>query len=237
MQTSEIEVAGTPDLCHAPFFSNAENEAEISKSGWGGPRANSGGLRPGAGRKPKQPQTARASLPEARWLCVRVITGREQWAKLELAQRGFESHFPRYMMERKNPDQTREWVIRDMFPGYGFVWCDIGQDWRDIRSADEFGSVKHLYLVNEFRPAYLPHGIVEALQARGRPEDGVIDENYRGPEFPALGASQAVRIIAGPFADLHGICRWSNQKRIAVLLDLMGKQVEVNLKRGEVERV
>jgi transcription antitermination factor NusG len=77
---------------------------------------------------------------------------------------------------------------------------------------------------------------VEALQARGRPGDGVIDERYVGPEFPGIAAGERVRITDGPFADLHGICRWSNQKRISLLLEVMGTFVETEMKRAMVSK-
>jgi transcription antitermination factor NusG len=166
-----------------------------------------------------------------RWYCFKISPKSDYLALQELSRKGFSPFIPWFVSRRDKGDE----VIRNLFPGYGFVALDLATGaWRDVFSTR---GVDWLFCSSPELPAALPHGIVEALQARGRPGDGVIDENYRGPEFPALGASQAVRITAGPFADLHGICRWSNQKRIAVLLDLMGKQVEVNLKRGEVEGV
>jgi transcription antitermination factor NusG len=64
----------------------------ISK--WGGPRANSGGSRPGAGRKPKPP-TIPAYTPEVpRWYCVRTEYGAEISADMAIRTAGFTTLFP-----------------------------------------------------------------------------------------------------------------------------------------------
>jgi transcription antitermination factor NusG len=159
-----------------------------------------------------------------RWYCWKAKPGEQFRALRELSAQGFNAYLPLYVEKRDAPPKP-------LFGAYGFVPFDRNSaQWRVIHSTR---GIAHLVCIDHTKPVPVPVGIVEALQARGRPGDGVIDETYQGPEHPDL-TGKMVRVTSGPFADLHGICRWSNQKRIAVLLEVMGRPVEISIQRQDV---
>lgn len=221
------EVSGPSGLDPSPCVSNSANSDLISKIGWGGARPNSGGARQGSGRKPKLKP---AAPPEQRWYCWKSEPRAVYSTWRELTREGFTAYVPVFVLERDGAEEVR----RPMFGNHGFVAFNQAADpWQKIHSIP---GVAHLFNAGPYHPIALPRGIVEALQARGRPGDGVIDELYAGPEFPTEDLTgQRIRITSGPFANLHGLCRWSNQKRVAVLLGVMSKLVETTIARRDVE--
>ncbi len=142
---------------------------------------------------------------------------------------GIRCHLPMFAEVRRDPvkkvDVER---IRPVFPGYLFAQFNPDRpDWRRIHSET---AVRRVFLSATLRPLPVPTAIVEALMARGRPGDGVIDKLYVGPEFPRqVTVGDRVKITSGPFADVYGICQLSSQKRIVLLLDLFaGPRVTVD---------
>jgi transcription antitermination factor NusG len=175
-----------------------------------------------------EPEQAPCGSRDARWYCWKSHPGAALSAWRELSRQDFIAYVPMFAVTRANGGET----VIPLFGPFGFVQFDITADrWRAIHSTR---GIAHLFSADATHPIPVPRGIVEALQARGRPGDGVIDERYVGPEFPGISAGERVRITDGPFADLHGICRWSNQKRIGLLLEVMGKMVETEMRRGGV---
>ena len=72
-------------------------------------------------------------------------------------------------------------------------------------------------------PQPVPHGVVESLVDSADVE-GNIDFHYQ------LREGQALKVIAGPFADLVGQLEWLDDKgRVRVLLELLGGTVRVTL--------
>lgn len=182
-----------------------------------------------------RPQTLgeipRGSLPAAqRWYCWKAHPGKHIQAHWELAQQGFPVYLPIHVASRTDGIEN----LRPLFGPYGFVQFDRSQyRWRAIHSTR---GVALLISSDALHPIAVPRGIVEALQAKGREGDGVIDDLYQGPAYAPLDG-QTVRITTGPFAELHGLCKWSGQKRVAVLLEVMGRLVETEIKRADVEGV
>ena len=165
------------------------------------------------------------SVTGHRWYCWKSHPKAETIALRELRAQGFEAYLPRFMVRRDGEQE----VIRPMFPSYGFVSFDrSAHRWRAIHSTR---GIALLFSAGPLSPIPVPRGVVEDLQARARP-DGVIDETYAGPEFEPLDG-MLVRITEGPFADLEGLCRWSNAKRIAILLDVMGGRIETQINRAD----
>ena len=185
------------------------------------------------------------SYPEtsgSRWYCAKTHTRAEFDALWNLGNQKFRAHIPLFVQRREKVaapragafsdlvtgklDDYRD-VIRPLFPGYLFVRFDMAlQGWRAVASTI---GIAHLFSGSNERPIPVTLGIVETLIAKGRPWDGVIDENYGGPEMPGVALGERVRITSGPFRDLTGICTMSGAKRIGLLLEAMGgTSVEVD---------
>ena len=166
------------------------------------------------------PTEAEEALADARWYLVRAQTGREAFAVEQLERQAFVTFLPK---QPKSVRHARRVTVKlgAYFPGYLFVQLDIArQRWRSIN-----GTLGVVHLVGRGdRPAPVPKGVVEALQAAADPR-GVL-------QGPPLQAGQQVRIIAGAFADkLAVIERLDEAGRVRVLLEIVSGRVPVTIGR------
>jgi len=156
------------------------------------------------------------------WYVVHTQPMAEQRAAANLRRQGYEVYLPLY---RRRVSHARRiaMVERPLFPRYLFVRFDPTRDrWRPILAT--FG-VSFLLRLGE-TPIPVPGGIVDALRA---------NEAARAfDETPAparkLGIGAKIRVLAGPFADLVGkFHALADAERVVVLLDLLGREVQVRL--------
>lgn len=161
------------------------------------------------------------SLEGARWYCVRTGYRAEFTALRGLSEAGFAGHLPMFVSRKRG---HRERVLA-LFPRYLFVRFAIDADpWRRIFAVR---GVEHLFCMSPERPVPMPPGEVEDLMKRGRPADGAIDD---------LGGKR-LRVKGGVLAGHEGLCSWSDDERVALLVDLLGRQMTVEMDRDRVERV
>jgi transcriptional antiterminator RfaH len=154
-----------------------------------------------------------------RWYVVHTQAQGETRAEVNLRRQGFTTYLPRYQRTRRHARKT-ETVTRPLFPRYVFVWLDLARDrWRVIQST--FG-VSNLILAGE-EPLAVPDGIIEEIRAR-ESEDGFVALG-----LPAgIGPGSRVRLIDGIFADAKGVLeRIADDRRVAILLELLGREVRV----------
>jgi len=157
--------------------------------------------------------------PGARWYVVHTQPNREACADLNLRRQGFRTYLPRYARRRRHA-RREDTVARPLFPRYVFVALDLARDrWRAIHST--FG-VSRLVLASE-APLPVPDGVVDEIRAR-ETGDGLVTLG-----LPAnLGPGSRVRLIEGIFADARGMLeRIVDERRVAVLLELLGREVRV----------
>lgn len=154
-----------------------------------------------------------------RWYVVHTQPNREARADVNLRRQGFATYLPRYMRRRRHA-RRQEMVARPLFPRYLFVALDPARDrWRSIHST--FG-VNHLVLAGE-EPLPVPDGVIDEIRARENC-DGFVKLG-----LPAgVGPGSQVRLIDGIFADATGVLeRIADDRRVAILLELLGRQVRV----------
>lgn len=154
-----------------------------------------------------------------RWYVVHTQPHHEVRADVNLRRQGFATYLPRYQRTRRHARRT-ETVVRPLFPRYLFVAIDLTRDrWRAIHST--FG-VSHLVQAGD-EPLSVPSGIVEEIRAR---EDG--EGLVRLGLPPGVGPGSPVRLIDGIFQDAKGVLeRVADNRRVAVLLELLGREVRV----------
>ncbi len=155
----------------------------------------------------------------SRWYVVHTQPNREARADLNLRRQGFSTYLPRYVRRRRHA-RRHEMVARPLFPRYLFVALDPARDrWRAIHST--FG-VNHLVLAGE-EPLPVPDGVVDEIRAR---ENG---DGFVKLGLPAgIGPGSQVRLIDGVFADATGVLeRIADDRRVAILLELLGREVRV----------
>lgn len=153
------------------------------------------------------------------WYVVHTQPNGEARADLNLRRQGFATYLPRYARRRSHA-RRREVVKRPLFPRYLFVGLDLARDrWRAIHST--FG-VNRLVLAGE-EPLPVPPGVIDEIRAR---EDG---EGLVTLGLPAgVGPGSRIRLVDGIFADAKGVLeRIADDRRVAVLLELLGREVRV----------
>jgi transcriptional antiterminator RfaH len=156
---------------------------------------------------------------ETRWYVVHTQPQHEMRAQINLQRQGFATYLPRYLKSRRHARRT-ETVPRPLFPRYIFVAMDLARDrWRAIQST--FG-VSHIVAAGD-APLSMPAGIVEQIRKR-EGADGFLTLG-----LPAgLTAGSQVRLIDGIFAESKGVIeRIADNHRVAVLLQLLGREVRV----------
>ncbi len=158
-------------------------------------------------------------MTDMRWYVVHTQPQNETRADINLRRQGFSTYLPLYQRTRRHARKT-ETVARPLFPRYLFVGLDLARDrWRAIQST--FG-VSNLVFAGD-TPLAMPQGIVEEIRAR---ESG---DGFVTLGLPAgIGPGSRVRLIDGIFADSKGVLeRIADDHRVAILLELLGREVRV----------
>lgn len=163
----------------------------------------------------------------ARWYVVHTRAREEFKALDNLHRQNYVAYLPRYAKKIRHARRTIL-VARPFFPRYLFVSLDFAvQGWRAIRSTC---GVSDIVCFGD-QPAPLPDGFVEHLKNREDPTGCI---NLAPRSRPKVGERVLVR--EGPFSRLLGLCEaLSDNERITVLLDLLGRKVRVLLDVEMVE--
>jgi transcriptional antiterminator RfaH len=163
--------------------------------------------------------------PENFWFCLKSKPRQEAVAVRNLKAVGdIDIFFPRIRRTRRGHEKNKE-VIEPLFPGYIFV---------KFNPEDSQGTVKStrgvLHLVSKNGKAVdVDHKVIDELKAFG--PDGILsmlDEELK------VGAK--IKVIRGIFAGSEGevLKLATPQKRIAVLLTLLGAQQSVEMPMDDV---
>jgi transcriptional antiterminator RfaH len=163
-----------------------------------------------------------------RWYVVHTQVQGEDRADLNLRRQGFVTYLPRYLRARRHARRT-ETVVRPLFPRYLFIAMDVARDrWRSVQST--FGVSNLVAVGND--PVPLPEGVVDEIRAR-EGERGLVKLGLPAGVSPG----SPVRLIDGVFADYRGVLeRLADDRRVTVLLDLLGREVRVLVPVASVGR-
>jgi transcriptional antiterminator RfaH len=155
----------------------------------------------------------------SRWYVVQTQVNSEEKAAANLGRQGFAVYLPRYLKRRSHARKV-DTVARPLFPRYLFVAIDVAtQRWRSIQSTL---GVSHLVCWSD-KPASVEDGVINSLKAR-EDEGGFIKLARRSTFLPG----DKVRVIEGAFTDSLALVEGvSDRERVAILLDLLGRQVRV----------
>lgn len=160
-----------------------------------------------------------------RWYCAATHSRHEIDARDVLERKGFAAFVPTALVPIRHARKTTM-AVRAIFPSYLFVMLDLTEfRWRQAAHSTW---VRHLFGAPE-QPTPLPVGLIEKMMALGfdRP---IVDDMT--PALIAAGAD--VRITDGPFLDHSGVCQWDDGTRCRVLLSILGRELEVTLKRRQI---
>ncbi len=155
------------------------------------------------------------------WYCFKALPKKEHIAA-DLLRR--ELGLPVLCPRIAYPKHTRRGKVRfiePLFPGYLFVQADLTAHYRRIRAVH---GIRDIVAFGE-RVPLVPDGFIAELRAR------LDAEQLKAIPEPALAPGQEVRITAGPFRDWKAIVTGAldARQRVALLLDFLGRQMEVRL--------
>lgn len=182
---------------------------------------------PALARVADQSEPTRALAPGERWYVVRTRAKREAGAEAQLKAQGFHVFLPRVVRTVRHARKMRT-ARTPAFPGYLFVALDLQRDrWRSVNGT--FG-VSEL-IMGEDAPMPVPKGVVEALI-------GYVDKSGACRFDRDLAEGQAIRVVAGPFAQALGeLVKLDASGRVRVLLDIMGGKVMTLIERSSLTPV
>jgi transcriptional antiterminator RfaH len=156
-----------------------------------------------------------------RWYVAQTHPRAEAKAVSHLGRQGFPTYLPRYLKRRRHARRV-ETVAAPLFPSYLFVAVDIAtQRWRSIRS-----TIGVMQLVcNGEEPAAISNSIIDDLKGR-ESELGFIQFDQR----QRFRSGDKLRVIGGVFCDSLGLFEGiTDNERVKILLDLLGRKVRVML--------
>ena len=159
------------------------------------------------------------------WFCLRAEPKREHLAATSLRRRfGIECLSPRLRF-RKLTRRGAVWFVEAMFPGYVFAKFAYSTLYRAVESSHGVRGI--LRFGN--RLATVPEHALMALQANGSADEVVTVDS-------SLKIGQPVQFIEGPFQGLEVVITQllPARERIRVLLDFLGRSVEMEVPAGKV---
>ncbi len=162
-----------------------------------------------------------AGIPaSAHWYAVNTQPRAEHTASFHLNRQGFQTYLPTYLKRRRHARRA-DTVAAPFFPRYLFVAIDVAtQRWRSINSTI---GVSHIVSTGDM-PAPVPDQIIAELK-KSENEHGLIE--LKRPRFSP---GDKVTVLDGAFADYGGIFEAeTDEKRVAILLELLGRKVRVSL--------
>ncbi len=155
------------------------------------------------------------------WYATHTRAREEHKALSHLKRQNYQVYLPLYTKKIRHARKSVQ-VVRPFFPRYLFVNLNLSiTGWRSIRSTV---GVADIVCFGD-QPAPLPIGVIEALRSQ-EDADGFIQVAGQNLFKPG----DSVVVLGGPFARQPGICDGiSDNERVAILLDLLGRKVRVLL--------
>ena len=165
---------------------------------------------------------------DSAWYAVHTQPNAELKAAAHLARQGFVAYVPSFLKKRRHARKV-ETVRAPFFPRYLFVAIDLScQRWHAINSTI---GVSRLIGHGNI-PTPVMAGVVEELKRR-QGDDGLLQLELPAARFRC---GDAVRVVGGAFEACLGMFEaLSDQERVAILLDLLGRKVRIVLDADAIE--
>ncbi len=163
-----------------------------------------------------------------RWYAVCCKPRQEAVAEENLLRQGFHVYLPRIRIRQRRRGQWLD-AVEVLFPRYIFIRVDPLR-----RSTATVRSTRGVVGLVRFggQPAVVPDAVMEALVQREDAASGLHQDNR-----PLFSAGQAIKLVDGPLAGMEGIfTQQDGEKRVIVLLELLGKANQVKVNRDWIAR-
>jgi len=166
------------------------------------------------------------AAPDADWLIAYTKPRLEAQAQAQLEQQAFETYLPLFKKMRRTAAGPVS-VFEPMFPRYLMF-----RPTRQEQSLSVVRSTRGVTSLVRFgvEPARLSNTVVETIrQLQARRDQATLDE------LSNLQAGQKVRLKHNALNGLEGLVQQVSSKRVAVLLEILGRPAQVQLEHHQVE--
>jgi len=163
-----------------------------------------------------------------RWFAVTCKPRQEAVAEENLLRQGFHVYLPRIRIRQR---RRGHWIdaVEVLFPRYIFIRIDPQRhSTATVRSTR--GAVGLVRFGGQ--PAVVPDAVMDALKQREDAASGMHEDRR-----PLFSAGEAVKLVDGPLAGMEGVfTEQDGDKRVIVLLELLGKANKVTVSRDWIAR-
>ncbi len=158
------------------------------------------------------------------WFLAQLKPNSHRIAERHLKRQSFEYFMPQLLVTTRVRGQFKK-QHRPLFPGYLFVRFDPTQGhWRSVNSTQ---GVTRLVQSGSI-PQTVPDAFMADLTARCDAEGVLVRDD-------ALKHGDVVMLTQGPFADLVArVTSLTDEERVWVLLDILGRETKVAVARGSL---
>ena len=155
------------------------------------------------------------------WYAVYTHAHAEMKSAINLMQQGFDIYLPQIQKTRRHARRT-EIIKAPLFPRYLFINMDVEiERWQAVHSTV---GVKSLVCFGE-RPATISEDVIRDIRTCEN-ERGCVVLHKNNP----LNKGDKVRMLHGPFYNSLGLVEGlSDNDRIFILLDILGRQVKTSV--------
>jgi len=162
-----------------------------------------------------------------RWYVAYTQPGKENLAAGQLAAQGFKTYLPKYRKTVRHARKVTD-IKAPLFPRYIFVAFDLDLSrWRAINGTR---GISYLLTMGE-KPSAVPTGVVEEIKSR-ETQDQLIELEPNVPYDPG----DSLEITSGALTRQVGnFIRVDTNQRIVMLLELLGRELEVRLQPEDVQ--
>lgn len=164
-----------------------------------------------------------AEIRSAPWYLAYTKPRQEQVALVNLQQQGFEAYLPLYKTFKKSPaaDAGDAIVFEPMFARYLFFRpASARQSIAPVRATRGVSTLVSF----GFEPATIPHELLSAIRACEQARNQA-DPASLSPFQPG----SRVELRSGPLKGLVGVVQMVSAKRVALLLELLGRPQRIEV--------
>jgi transcriptional antiterminator RfaH len=167
-----------------------------------------------------------APTPSDRWYLAYTKPRQEAMAQVNLVHQAFDAYLPLYKKFKKT-EQGPVALFEPMFPRYIlFKPSKPEQSISAVRSTKGIATIVRF----GFEPAQLHDDVVQRIRQLEQ------DRNHATlQELSNLKAGQAVRLKHNALGGVEGLIQSVSSKRVAVLLEILGRPTVVQLEHHQVE--
>ncbi len=162
-----------------------------------------------------------------KWFVVHTQMRQERLALEHLEEQHFHVYMPRFKKIRSHARKVDE-ILAPLFPRYLFVAMDpaVGQ-WRSINGTRGVSYV----LTAEGQPLWIASSIIDDLKSR-EDTQGLLSID----SLSMFMQGDVLRVKEGAFEGHAGIFeKWSDQQRVQILLNFLGRELRVSVPAYTVE--